>query len=459
VSDRYSRMLAEYTASCRWERLPPETVHEVKRRLLDSIGVAMAAFAEPAPKAARAYAYDLASHDGATLWGTTVKAPPGVAAFANAVMVRYLDFNDTYLSREPLHPSDMIPSLLALTEWRGRSPKEFIVATALAYEVGVCLCDAAGLRAHGWDHVNYTALGAACGAAYLLDLGPQRTEHAVAITAIPHAAMRQTRAGELSMWKGAAAAEATRNALEAALLASCGMTGPSSPFEGEMGFFRQLLRGEGFDEAALRPLAEQAPPTRIRDTYIKFWPVEYHAQSAVDAALQLRREIADPMRIASVHIDTFRAAYEIIAKDPEKWEPRTRETADHSLPYIVVVALLDGEVTRASFEPARFQDPTLRAFLKERVTLEEDPELTRLYPEGIPNRITVRTHDGATYVREVHFPRGHARNPMTDEEVIEKFNRNVAALWTKAQAERVLECVWHLEDQPDLRELLVAMRI
>jgi 2-methylcitrate dehydratase len=454
VSDRYSRLLAEYAASVRWEHLSPEVVHEVKRRVLDSLGVALAAFAEDAPKAARAYAYALSTPKGATLWGTPVKAPPGAAAFANAVMVRYLDFNDTYLSREPLHPSDMIPALFVLAEWRRCRPRDLIVAIALAYEVGVCLCDAASLRAHGWDHVNYTALGTACGAAYLLGLTPPQTEHALAITAVPHAAMRQTRAGELSMWKGAAAAEATRNALEAALLAASGMTGPYRPFEGEMGVFAQLLGGERFDEAALRPLAEQAPPSRIRDTYIKFWPVEYHAQSAVDAALRLRQRIQDPVRIASVHIETFRAAYEIIAKDPEKWEPKTRETADHSLPYIVTVALLDGEVNRASFTPARFRDPGLRAFLKDRVTLQEDPALTRGYPEGIPNRITVRTQDGATYVEEVRFPRGHARNPMTDEEVMEKFRGNVAEVWTPAQAERVAEWVWRLEAQEDLEELV-----
>ncbi len=459
MSDRYSRLLAEYTVSVQWEHLSPEVVHEVKRRVLDSLGVALAAFAEDAPKAARQYAYTLSTPHGATVWGTPVKAPPGPAAFANAVMVRYLDFNDTYLSREPLHPSDMIPALVALAEWRACSPRDLLAAIALAYEVGVCLCDAASLRSHGWDHVNYTALGAACGAASLLRLTPPQTEHALAITAVPHAAMRQTRAGELAMWKGAAAAEACRNALEAVLLAASGMTGPYQPFEGEMGFFAQLLRGERFDDAALRPLAEQAPPSRIRDTYIKFWPVEYHAQSAVDAALRLRERIRDPARIAAVHIETFRAAYEIIAKDPEKWAPKTRETADHSLPYIVAVALLDGEVHRASFDPARFQDPGLRAFLKDRVTLQEDPELTRGYPEGIPNRITVRTHDGAVYVEEVRFPRGHARNPMTDEEVIGKFRRNVAAVWTPDQAERVLEWVWRMEAQEDLTELVRLLHV
>ncbi len=459
MSDRYSQLLAGYAHAVEWAALPPETVHEVKRRVLDSIGVAIAAFAEDAPKAVRKYAYAFPVPDGATLWGTPVRSTPEVAAFVNGVMVRYLDFNDTYLSREPLHPSDMIPALMALAEWRRCPPQEFIVAVAVAYEVGVALCDAASLRAHGWDHVNYIAVGTACGAARLLGLTPAQTEHAIAIATIPHAAMRQTRAGELSMWKGAAAANAARNAVFAALLAEAGMTSPFQPFTGEMGFFRQLLDGEVFDEAALRGLAEGRPPRRILDTYIKYWPVEYHAQSAVDAALQLRRELGDPARVAAVHIDTFRAAYEIIAKDPEKWEPRTRETADHSLPYIVAVALLDGRVTRESFSPERIWDPRVRDLLKHRVTLREDPDLTKQYPDGIPNRITVKTSDGRTLVREVRYPRGHARNPMTDEEVIAKFRANVALYWTAEQADRVADLVLHLEGLTGWDELMTWLRI
>ena len=459
MSDRVSRMLAGYAASVRREELPPETVHEVKRRLLDSIGVALAAFPEESPKAARAYALEWPAASGATLWGTASVVPADAAAFANGVAVRYLDFNDTYLSREPLHPSDVIPALFALAEWRDLPPAELVAAVAVAYEIGVDLCDAASLRRHGWDHVNYIGIATAAAAGRLLGLAPEQIEHAIAIAAVPHAAMRQTRAGELSMWKGAAAANAARHGLFAAVLASKGMTGPFQPFLGEMGFVRQLLRGEGFDEAALASLAEGRPPRRILDTYVKLWPVEYHAQSAVDAALALREQVGDPARIASVHVETFRAAYEIIARDPEKWEPRTRETADHSLPYIVAVALLDGQVTRRSFSRERLEDPALRRMLKERVTLTESPELSAGYPEGIPNRITVTTVDGARHVREVRFPRGHARNPMSDDELVAKFRLNVEERLSAAQAERVVDFVLHLESQPSLKPLLAWLRI
>jgi len=456
MSDRTSRLLASYAAGVAWDELPAETVHEVRRRIVDSIGVAMAAFDEDSPAAARAYA---GTHPGgATLWGTGDRSAAEAAGFANGVAVRYLDFNDTYLSLEPLHPSDVIPPLVALAEARGIGPHDLFAGIALAYEIGVTLCDAASLRAHGWDHVNYIAIGVACGAGRMLGLDAAKIEHAISIATVPHAAMRQTRAGELSMWKGAAAANAARNALFAVALAEAGMTGPYEPFEGEMGFFAQLLGGERFDEAALAGLEAGEPPRRILDTYIKFWPVEYHAQSAVDASLQLREALGgDPSRIATVRIDTFRASYEIIAKDPEKWDPKTRETADHSLQYIVCAALLDGEVTMGTFDLGRIRDPRTLAMLRDAVTLEEDPVLTAGYPEGIPNRVTVTTTDGETLVREVAYPRGHARNPMTDDEVMGKFRPNVAKRWSDEQAARVADLAWHLDEQPGVDGLVGAM--
>jgi 2-methylcitrate dehydratase len=383
------------------------------------------------------------------VWGATTRANAEIAGFANGVAVRYLDFNDTYLSLEPLHPSDVIPALLALAESRTASFDAVIAAVAVAYELSVSLCDAASLRAHGWDHVNYLAIGAAAAAGSLLGLPSAGIGHAISMAVVPHAAMRQTRAGELSMWKGAAAANAARNGMFAALLADAGMRGPSEPFEGEMGFVRQLLDGTALDDAPLERLAARAEPTRILDTYVKYWPVEYHAQSAVDAALQLRRDLGnDVTRIADVHIETFRASYEIIAKDPEKWDPRTRETADHSLQYIVCAALQDGDVTESTFELERIRRPDTLALLRDHVTVDEDAALTAGYPEGIPNRISLTTTEGTTLVREVRHPRGHARNPMSDEEVEAKYRSNVARCWSDERAERVADLAWNAE-RPD----------
>jgi 2-methylcitrate dehydratase len=290
-------------------------------------------------------------------------------------------------------------------------------------------------------------------------LPAETIEQAISLAVVPHAAMRETRAGELSMWKGAAAAHAARTAVIATLLAEAGMTGPSRPFEGEMGFVRQLLGGEGFEEAALAPLEAVELPRRILDTYVKKWPVEYHAQSAVDAALALREELGDdPTRITSVRIDTFAAAFEIIAKDPEKWDPRTRETADHSIQYIVSAALQDGDVTRRTFDLERVRRPDTLELLQERTTIEEDPVLTTAYPEGIPNRITVTTTDGLTLVREVAYPRGHARDPMNDDELARKYRANVAERWDAHRASAVEEAVWRLGEDDGLERLLEELR-
>jgi 2-methylcitrate dehydratase len=460
MSDRLSRLLAGYAHSVSWQDLPRETVHEVKRRVLDSIGVAVAGLDEEAAMRARAYAERLATPTGASVWGASFVAPAEVAGFANGVAVRCLDFNDTYLSKEPLHPSDSIPALAALAEWRGLSGRELITGVAIAYEVSVTLCDAASLRAHGWDHVNYIAIGTVCGAAAMLDLPERTIEHAISLAVVPHAAMRQTRVGELSMWKGAAAANAARNAVFATLLAENGMTGPNEPFEGPMGFVRHLLDGQAPDREVLWRLEGRLPPTRILDTYVKYWPVEYHAQSAVDAALQMPAEVCgDPDLLKSIEIETFDAAYQIIAKDPEKWNPKTRETADHSLQYVVVAALLDGEITRHTFDPERIRDPRTLDILRDRVSVREDLELTAGYPEGIPNRVTVTTVTGDKRVREVRYPRGHARNPMTDEELVAKYRSNVEERWDHEQTAWVQHLVWDLEREGNLEQLMKALAV
>jgi 2-methylcitrate dehydratase len=451
MSDNISRLLADYVAAGDYDALAPEVAREVKRRVLDSFGVGLAAFDSDAARAARALAFDAPIQHGATVVGTRHGTTPDLAAFANGVMVRYLDYNDTYLSLEPLHPSDVIPALLALAETRHLTGRALVTAIALAYEIGVSLCDAASLRKQKWDHVNYVAIMVAAGAARLLGLSRAQTEHALAMATVPHAAMRQTRAGELSMWKGAAAANSSRNAIFAALLAEKGMTGPCQPFEGEMGFCELLTRAP-FGRAKLVSLENKTAPRRILDTYIKKYPVEYHAQSAVDAALEIYAHLrgAD---IASLHIDTFGASYEIIAKDPEKWQPKTRETADHSIQYITVVALEDGAITDQSFDLTRIRSPRTQEFLAKYTTLAEKAELTAGYPDGIPNTITVTLKDGRVLSQTVRYPRGHARNPMTDDEVIAKFETNVAARLSPEKARALRAAVWSLDKCADVATL------
>lgn len=447
-----SKPLAEYMADygCQlsYDQLSPEAIHEVKRRVIDSIATAAGAMDADAYQSARRCAERVSSAEqGASLFGGG-RSSVEWATFVNGLLIRYLDYNDTYLSLEPAHPSDNLSACLAVGEMAKSTGKDIITSAVLAYEIQCRLCDAASLRKHGIDHVTYGAISTAAASAKLLNLDAGKTRHALGIAGVCNVALRQTRSGELSMWKGCAFANAARNGVFAALLASEGLTGPAPIFEGELGFMK-LISGD-FELAPLG--GEDGKSFMINRTYIKYWPAEYHSQSAIDAALQLRPEIGDVGKIKSIDIHTFNAAVDIIGKDPEKWHPKTRETADHSLPYCTAVALTDGEVTEKQFESHRFEDKPLLELIA-KIKLHRDAELNERYPHGIPNRLTVKLEDGRELVKEVEFPRGHAENPMTDEEVEQKFRTMVEPKFGKERAAQILAQCWKLDELQSIEDL------
>ncbi|WP_447974437.1 MmgE/PrpD family protein [Nitrospira sp. Kam-Ns4a] len=461
IADR----LADYAHFLSAARLPADVVHEVKRRMLDSLGCAFGAWDAPPCRIARRVARVVTGPGGATLWGTRYKTLPDLAAFANGALVRYLDFNDTYLSREPAHPSDNLSAVLAAGEAVGASGRQVIQALALAYEVHCRLCDAAALRPRGWDHVTYGPISAALGVAKVWKLSRAQTVQAVNLATVANVALRQTRVGDLSMWKACAFSNAARNGVFAAGLAREGMTGPSPIFEGEKGFMK-LVSGPlelgafgGEREAGGAPA-----PFKILDTYIKHYPVEYHAQTAVEAALVVRDSLLDAegraglAGITEVEIGSYDVAIEIIGRDPEKWRPATRETADHSFPYCVAVALLDGTVTLESFTPKRLRRADVQA-LMQKVRVVELEDFAGWYPQAMPTRLTVRTGAGKEYVKQVDFPLGHPRNPMSDREVEEKFRFLAAGTLDRARAGKVIDFVWKLDRCGDIGELMPLLRI
>ena len=263
--------------------------------------------------------------------------------------------------------------------------------------------------------------------------------------------MRQVRAGGLSMWKGFSFSNASRNAVFSALLAREGITGPSPVFEGEMGFFNQV---SGRFQLDIKSFGGQGRRFKIEDTFVKFYPAEYHSQSAIWAALELREKIGgDPAkRIAHVGIETHEAGYTILGKDTEKWAPETRETADHSLPYIVSMALLEGKIDNGTYSERKLKDPAIREFMN-KVIVKEDKALTMKYPGSISNRITVKLDDGTTLVSQVDDPRGHPNNPMTEQEIEQKFRLLTKGIMSGPQVEKTLEFVRTLEKQKDVSRL------
>jgi 2-methylcitrate dehydratase len=449
-----SERLAEYASSLAYEDLSESVVVEAKKRMLDAVGCAIGAYGETPVKAARRLAERVYPGSASTILGTKKKTTPDVATFVNGLMVRYFDFNDTYLSKEPGHPSDNIPACLATAEAEGGSGKDLLVAVVLAYEVQCRLCDAANLRHRGWDHVNYGLVSGALAAGKLMGLSKEQLSQAVNISLSSHLSMRQVRAGGLSMWKGFSFSNASRNAVFSALLAREGITGPSPVFEGEMGFFNQV---SGRFQLDVKSFGGKGKRFRLEDTFMKFYPAEYHAQTAIWAALELKSKIqGDPLkRIAYVGVETHEAGYSILGKDPEKWAPETRETADHSLPYIVSMALLEGKIDNGTYAQKKLNDPEVREFMK-RVIVKEDRALTEEYPESISNRVTVKLDDGTTLAVQADVPRGHPRNPMTEEEIEQKFRLLATGVLKGPQVERVLKFVRTVEKQKYVSPLFAS---
>jgi 2-methylcitrate dehydratase len=385
--------------------------------------------------------------------GTGWKSSPELAAFANGILVRYLDYNDTYLSKEPAHPSDNIPAALAVGEAEGADGRRLIEAIVIGYEVQSRLCDAASLRARGWDHVTYGSLSSGLLSAKLMGLPKEQMVQTLGLAGTPNIALRQTRVGELSMWKGCAFAHGARNGIFAAQLAREGMTGPAPFFEGEQGFFRQVS-----GPFELPAFGGGGRPFMILKTSLKFYPAEYHAQSAIEAALALRGEVGDLKQIRSITIKTFQAAFEIIGHEPEKWRPQSRETADHSLPYCVAVALVDGRVGLEQFEPERFHDPALLTLMR-KIEIKRDEALDRDYPEGIPNQVEITLASGRVLTKRVTYPRGGPRNPFSDGEVEEKFKSLASGRLSSTRIKRLLGRLWGLESMKDLGEIGLLMKI
>ncbi len=442
-----ARKMANWATNLKFEDLPEKTVHEVKRRVIDSIATCLGAYHSQPAKIGRAKA--MAINDpppAATVWGTNHNTSTELAAFSNGAMVRYLDYNDTYLSLEPAHPSDNIPAAVAVTQNARKSGKDMILATVIGYEIQCRLCDAASLRAGGWDHVTYGALSTALLAAKLWGLSEDQMEHALGLAGVCNITTRQTRTGQISDWKACAFSNAGRNGIFAADLARRGMTGPNEIFEGPKGLMNQL-NIHGVKNVVLGAEGD----FMIDKTYIKFWPAEYHSQSAIDAVLQLRPQVVGK-EIDNIHIGSFEAAVSIIGSEPEKLRPTSRETADHSMFYCCAAALVDGDVTLDTFKQERLTDPVLLDLI-DKTKIVENAELNKGYPKGIPNDVTITCTDGTKANKRVDFPRGHAENPMTDEEVIAKFKRMANGVISDATAEKILKQAWSLDTLDDLTPL------
>jgi 2-methylcitrate dehydratase len=413
--DATTERIVDFVHSLPRECLSESVVHQIKRRLVDSIGCAIGAIDSAPAQIARSLAREATGSRSATVIGLPQRTSLEMATFANAVMVRYLDFNDMYFSPRGGggHPSDLLSTALAVGQSLGASGLDVMLSIVVGYEVVGRLIGVVRLRERGWDQGLYTVVASAMMAGKLLGLSRDQLGHAVALAITPHVPMRQTRVGELSMWKGCATAGAARNGVFAALLASKGMTGPPQPIEGGDALW-QLVTGPFQLDFSPHPMG-----LVIEQISTKFRPVEYNAQGPLDAMLSLRSR-APVDEIERIDVETYWLTYSEIGSEPAKWDPQTRETADHSLPYLLAVLMVDGEVGLEAFTSERILDPKLRPLMN-RIHITERAEYTKRFPAELMCRIVVRTRPGEVHEEEIAYPRGHVRNPLTDGEIDQKF--------------------------------------
>jgi 2-methylcitrate dehydratase len=457
--------LAWKIATVATERVdPPDAVTDmVINRVIDNAAVAAASLGRAPILAARAQAE---AHPvsrggaGATIVGSRDRTSPEWAAWANGVAVRELDFHDTFLAADYSHPGDNIPPVLAVAQHLGRDGADLLHGIVTGYEIQVDLVKGICLHEHRIDHVAHLGPSAAAGIGTLLGLGTEAVYQAVCQALHTTTATRQSRKGEISTWKAYAPAFAGKTAVEAVDRAMRGQTSPSPIYEGSDGFIARMLSGP--EARYTVPLPEHGEPrTAILETYTKEHSAEYQAQAWIDLARRLGRErpgLRDPGQVRSVVLHTSHHTHVVIGSgsgDHQKYDPTaSRETLDHSIPYIFTVALQDGAWDHVdSYAPDRAGRPDTIALWR-KVTTAEDPEWTRRYHSTDPEeksfggRVEIELVDGERIVEEIAVADAHpyGARPFGREQYVDKFRTLAEGVLAPEEIDRFLDVAQRLPD-------------
>jgi 2-methylcitrate dehydratase len=435
------QQLGAFAAAADWRMLSEAAAETLKLRILDALGCAVGALGSHVLDSVRAEVDDMGGKPLCTLLGGGHTAPDRAALF-NGAAIRYLDFNDSYLAPgETCHPSDNLAPVLAATEYVDGSGRDLLVALALAYQVQCRLSDVAPVRAHGFDHVTQGSYAVAAGAARSLRLDAEQAAHAIAIAGTAFNALRVTRTGALSNWKGLAYPNVAFGALHGALLARRGITGPAEVFEGNKGFMEAIAGHFEIDWSG-------EDLEKVRETIVKRYNAEIHSQSTLEAVLELRSEAGiDPADIVRVEVDVFDVAYNIIGGGEEggKKLVRTKEEADHSIPYLVAVALLDGQVLPEQFEAKRILREDVQGLLQ-RVEVRQDPALSALFPRQHACRVRIVLGNGRVLAREKRDYLGFTTRPMGWVEILQKFHNLADPIAGRELADEIAIAVQQMEE-------------
>jgi 2-methylcitrate dehydratase len=446
--------LAAYAERLSYRDIDAATLEAVKVLVVDSFGCAVAALDEKPVRICREIAA-AAGGGPSTIIGAGRRTTPDLAAFANAAAIRYYDLNDVYVSRQASHPSDAIAACFAVAEAEKASAKDLVAAIVLAYEVECRLVDAFDLSARRFDATVFTLPAVALAAGKLMKLDREKLTQAVNIAVNDHVPLAQTRTQTLSDWKGIADANAVRNGVFSAMLARGGLTGPAPVYEGHSGFFQSVTEPVTVDTDAF---GGAGGPFRIRSVGLKAYPAQVYTQTAIVAAAAVAKEAGNLDRIASIDIATTRRGYVMAGSEPEKWAPDTRDTADHSLPYIVARAMFDGDITNESYAPEKLRDPKILAFMK-KISVKEDPAFATPRGNAPSTRVTAILDDGRQVVRQVDDMPGFPGKPMARADAERKFRGNVGRRWPAERVRTVLDALWGLETTDDVAGLLGKLMV
>ena len=454
--------LAQWAAGLRYEDLSEAAIREAKRYLLDSFGCALGGYQQEDVKLALTVLDEIAGQGPGTVIGSGDHLDVVSASLANALMVRVQDYNDIYWQQDPSHPSDLIPAALACAERQGLNGRDLIVGIVLGHELEMRLCEAAfpGIRERGWHHATLTAFVSPVVAGRMLGLGWEQIQHAIGISASRHATMGAITAGKLTMMKNTGDPMATQSGVLAALLAEQGYTGPEHVIDGKEGLVHVMgpeWKLDVLTDGLIRDGLEGRPTDdatwRIERCGMKAFPTEALTHAPISAVLELviGNDLA-PDAIERVEIRSLARAADILA-DPSKYDPRSKETADHSLPYVIAAAIVDRQVTPKQFQQDRIMADDIRAQL-DKVEVIADSEIEAVFPELQRVHVKVVTGDGRELERQLDYPKGDPRNPLTDDEIAEKFTALAEPILTEAARTRLVEAVGSLEELASVKELM-----
>src|SRR5271170_6306272 len=447
--------MSRWAASLDYKQLSQDAVYQAKRFLLDSVGCALGGYQQHDVKIALEVLDEIAGKGPATVIGTGKRIDVVSASLANALMIRCMDYNDIYWKQDPSHPSDIFPAAIAGCERTRSDGKELIVGLVLGHEFEMRFCEAAfpGIRERGWHHATLTAYVSPFVAGRALHHPWEQIQHAVGISASRHATLGAVTAGKLTMMKNTVDPMATQSGVLAALMAEKGYTGPEHVVDGKEGLTHCF--GPSWKLNLLTDALGES--WRITQCGMKAFPTEALTHTPISAVLDIvKSNDLKPEQVEKVQIRSLARAADILS-DPSKYDPQSKETADHSLPYVIAAAIAERQVTPVQFEMKKIMDPIIRAQLK-KVEVVADPEIEEVFPALQRVIVNLTTTDGRTFTKQLDYPKGDPRNPLSDQEVEEKFATLAEGVLSQNAQKKLKEAIWNLEEIGSVSKLMALMK-